>query len=157
MVSQLYEMDCLVTEITDAQGSSYWLKAWNNEDQELGFAIDLEQIVDIMTEIPDSLVQEDYFVSRDFLVTVHMNSDLWVRVTEYESGESGSWDPEDGGPVSWEDWTATEKYLDLMPLDNDEDTDIEDDDWDPDNDLDEDEWIEGDAEDFLGEGEDEDD
>ena len=130
MVAQDYQLDCLVTEITDSQGSSYWLKAWNLEDQELGFAIDLKDIIDVLTEVPDSLMREDDFSSRDFLVTVLIDAGLWVRVTEYESGVDGEWDPEDGGPVSWEDWDAVEAYLDSVPMDDEED-DLVPDDWEP--------------------------
>lgn len=138
MVAQSYEMDCIVTEIIDAQGSSYWLKAFSPDNQELGFAIDLEQIVDIMTEIPDSMIKDELFVSRDFLVTVHVDSALWVKVTEYESGVEGEWDPEDGGPVSWEDWEAMDAYLDSMDFDDrgevdedEEDEFLELEEWEP--------------------------
>jgi hypothetical protein len=154
VVAQSYEYVGIVSEQTNHGKTSYWIKVWGN-GLVLDVPVDLEQIVEVIDEVPDSVCHAEGFTRRDFFAVCHLGAEQWVSIVEYEEEESGDpWMPGDEGLIPWED--DAEYDVELLGADEDEDGDtfLEPEDWEPGDDLDEGEWAEGDAEDFLGEGED---
>lgn len=133
MVSQSYEYVGVVSEQTHHGKTSYWIKVWGN-GLVLDVPVDLDQIVEVIDEVPDSVCHADGFTRRDFFAVCHLGAEQWISIVEYEEEESGfPWMPGDEGLISWEDDDEDSFLDDEEPGEEDEDGDtfLEPDDWEP--------------------------
>ena len=100
MVAQTLEMELHVTEQwSEERGVSYWLKVWGTH-LPLDIEINLDQILEVLEEIPDGRYEKPGFWRRDFFAVVRLSQKQWEDVTEYQRTggvyeDEEDWDEDD--------------------------------------------------------------